>query len=109
MKLYSLIIRRDANTMTPVAVPEHEIALLQTVHGEENIQTVEGRVVDLAKLGEADVAGEIAETEDEFARLASKYGADEKGELFVEQVYGKKATKGLEKAMAEVAKKTAKK
>lgn len=104
MKLYNVSIRRDAHTTTPVTVAEHEVAILQTIHGAENVHNADGKRIDEHPLTDAYAAGEVKESEDEFARLASKYGADDKGELFVEQVYGKKATKGLEKAMAEIAK-----
>lgn len=104
MKLYTVLIRRDAQTITPATVPEHEVALLQTVHGEENIQNVDGKPICNHPLTDADLAGEAPTPDDEFGRLASKYGANEKGDLIVESVYGKKASKGLEKAMAAAVK-----
>lgn len=90
-------IRRDAHTITPVTVRPHEVAILQTIHGEENIQDLTGQVLNLKALEAADVAGQIPPSEDEFNRLSAKYGGDEGG-LIVEQVYGKRATGGLEAA-----------
>ncbi|WP_198317977.1 hypothetical protein [Achromobacter denitrificans] len=90
-------IRRDANTITPVTVRPHEVAILQTIHGEENVQSVDGQVLDLKALEPVDVAGEVPASEDEFNRLASKYGGNEDG-LLVEQVYGKRAAGNLDAA-----------
>lgn len=90
-------IRRDANTITPVTVRPHEVAILQTIHGEENVQSVDGQVLDLKALEPVDVAGEVPASEDEFNRLASKYGGNEEG-LIVEQVYGKRAAGNLDAA-----------
>ncbi|MFA1686558.1 hypothetical protein ACDY99_24000 [Achromobacter dolens] len=90
-------IRRDANTITPVTVRPHEVAILQTIHGEENVQSVDGQVLDLKALEPIDVAGEVPASEDEFNRLASKYGGNEEG-LLVEQVYGKRAAGNLDAA-----------
>jgi len=101
MKLYSVKIRRDAHTTTPVNVPEHEVPILQEIFGEENVQTPAGMTVLEQGLGEP--VGEVADQEDEFARLSAKYGASA-----VEEVYGKKASRGLETAMKEIAAKEAK-
>lgn len=90
-------IRRDANTITPVTVRPHEVAILQTIHGEENVQNIDGQVLSLKSLEAVDIAGEVPASEDEFSRLATKYGGGEGG-LLVEQVYGKKAAGGLEDA-----------
>lgn len=101
MKLYPAKIRRDAHTTTPVNVPEHEVPILQEIFGEENVQTPEGLRVDEHGLGEP--VGEMAAQDDEFGRLSAKYGAK-----VVEEVYGKKASRGLETAMKEIAAKEAK-
>lgn len=98
IQLFHATIRRDAHTITPVTVPEHEIAILQTIFGEESVHNSQGRTVADNKLTEADVAGEVELSESEFDRLAAKYGGNADG-LFVEQVYGKRATRGLDKAM----------
>jgi hypothetical protein len=102
MKLYGLKVRRDALTTTPVNVPAHEVPILQTIFGEENVHNRRGQSLageDAAELSAADVVGEVDQQEDEFLRLERKYGGNDKGS-FVEQVYGKKATRGLEKRMA---------
>ncbi len=102
LPIYTVMIRRDAHTTTPVAVPEHEIAILQTIHGEENVQNVRRQSLAEVGLTDEDVAGE-REFNDEFERLAAKYGATDEG-LLVEQVFGKKASKGLETAMEKAGK-----
>lgn len=91
-------VRRDAHTTTPVVVRPHEIAILKHLFGDENVHTHDGKVIDAKTLTVADVAGQVPMSEDEFARLAAKYGGNEKG-LFVEQVYGTKASGGLDAAM----------
>lgn len=103
MKVYALKIRRDAHTITPTDVPQHEIAILQTVFGEESVQNMRGESIAMQPLTEADVVGDIKlDKAVEFDRLMGKYGSDEKGPV-VEQVYGKKAARGLETAMAAIA------
>lgn len=99
MKLFNVIIRRDSQTITPVTIPEHEVALLQAIHGEDNVHNADGKRIADVPLSDADLAGECADPEDEFGRLASKYGSAASGELVVEQVFGKKASKGLDNAM----------
>lgn len=107
LKLYGIQVRRDAHTITPLTVPEHEVAVLQSVFGEENVQNLRGLPIEQSPLDAADVVGE-REFNDEFERLASKYGSDEKGELVVETVFGKKAGRGLDRSMGAAAAKEAK-
>lgn len=95
-------IRRDAHTITPVTVFPHEIAILQTIFGQENIQNKDGKLLDLKNLTEADVAGQVALSDNEFERLMAKYGGNEGGPL-VEQVYGKPAAGGLDAAVERLA------
>lgn len=102
---YLIHIRRDANTITPVNVPEYEVPILQEMFGTENVHNADGKRVDEAGIGIC--IAECPLADDEFARLAAKYGASDEG-LVVEQVYGKKASKGLEKAIAEARKRLAK-
>lgn len=102
IQAFNATIRRDAHTITPITVPEHEIAILQTIFGEESVHNSEGRTIAENKLTDADVAGEIELSEGEFDRLAAKYGGNDEG-LFVEQVYGKRATGGLDKAIERYA------
>lgn len=100
-------VRRDAHTTTPVTVRPHEIAILQHIFGGENIHTLEGKVMDVKRLTVEDIAGTSPDSEDEYSRLEAKYGGDKKGS-FVEQVYGPRASGGLDKAIeilsADVAK-----
>lgn len=101
-------IRRDAHTITPVTVFPHEIAILQTIFGQENIQNKDGKLLDLKNLTEADIAGQVQVSDNEFERLTAKYGANEDG-ILVEQVYGKKASGNLEAAVERMAEALAKK
>lgn len=100
--IYLIRIRRDAHTTTPVQVGLHEVPVLQAIFGEENIHNIHGKPLvgdEAATLGEADIVGEREfSANDEYDRLAIRYGGNDEG-LFVEQVYGKKVTKALDKAI----------
>lgn len=107
VNLFSVLVRRDAHTITPTVVTEHEIPVLRTIFGEESVQTPEGRVLNDDYLVADNAVGQFEAGDTEFDRLTSKYGGNEEGP-FVEQVYGKRATRGLDKAIAASApKKTA--
>lgn len=95
-------IRRDAHTITPVTVFPHEIAILQTIFGQENIQNKDGKLLDLKNLKETDIAGQVQVSDNEFERLMAKYGGNEGGPL-VEQVYGKQAAGALDAAVERLA------
>lgn len=99
-KLINVKVRRDAHTISPTVVAEHELPILQTIFGDENIQTLAGGPIDASALKETDAAGVIELSDSEFDRLAAKYGANEKG-VIVEQVYGTKAARGLDKVIKE--------
>lgn len=69
--LVQVMVRRDANTITPVTVPPYELTMLRQMFGKENVN------------GDT-VAGQIeVEPADEFERLSAKYGAQK-----VVKVYG---------------------
>lgn len=95
--LYTLHVRRDAHTLTPVFVPEYEIAILQALFGVENVLNSGNARAD--ENGNGAIAGEFKAGEDEYTRLVIKYG-----EELVEQVYGKRLTRALDNAI-EAAKK----
>jgi hypothetical protein len=102
--IYSVLVRRDAHTTTPVTIPVYEVPILQIIFGEENIQNAIGRpLVGDVQLTEADAVGTYEPPNDEFERLARKYGGDEGG-LYVEQAHGKKAAKGLAAAIEKAGK-----
>lgn len=64
--LVAVLITRDAMTILPSEVPEHELPVTQAVFGEDNVEvkgTSEDRVVVLDSTQEAE-------------RLAGKYGAE---------------------------------
>lgn len=91
VNLYEVRIRRDAHTITPVVTTAYELPVLQFIHGEENVQSIDGKLPALGA-----VAGSYAPAEDEYGRLAARYG-----EEAVEAVYGKRAARALEKAVAD--------
>lgn len=70
--LLAITIRRDANTITPITVPAHELPMLRNMHGKENVTQAEEPIGTV----EVDPAGE-------FERLSAKYGAGK-----VAKVYG---------------------
>ena len=80
--LYSIHVRRDAHTITPVTVPEYELPLIQEIFGVENVHNVDGKRVDERGLGP--VAGHFSPSGNEYERFCAKYGIE-----LVEQVFGK--------------------
>jgi len=69
--MVSVTVRRDANTITPVAVPVYELTMLRQMFGKENVNGDE-------KVGHIEV-----DAASEFERLCAKYGAQK-----VMKVYG---------------------
>lgn len=69
--LVEVTIRRDANTITPVTVPPHELTLLRQMFGKENVS--EAKEVGTVELSAAD----------EHERLSAKYGPQK-----IAKVYG---------------------
>lgn len=95
--LLLVTVRRDANTITPVTVPPHELTILRSIFGKENVQ-------------EGECVGEVElESTEEHGRLSAKYGAarvakiygDDDGERLTEQV--EKSAVKAEKAQSEKA------
>lgn len=95
--LYTIHVRRDAHTLTPVFVPEYEIAILQALFGNENVLNSDNARAD--ENGNGTASGDFKAAEDEYARLEIKYGPE-----LVESVYGKRITRALDTAI-EAAKK----
>lgn len=63
--LLAITIRRDAQTITPTTVPQHELRLLTAIHGKEQI------------IEQEDDAGHIElDPSTEYERLAKKYGIE---------------------------------
>jgi hypothetical protein len=79
--LIAVTVRRDAMTLLPAAVPQHELAVLKAVHGADNVYVQEGEAGSI----ELDPA-----TEGE--RLEKKYG-----DLALVKAYGP----GYEPAIAQ--------
>jgi hypothetical protein len=69
--LHAVTVRRDANTITPINVPEHEFTVLRVTHGKENV--VIGEPIGTVELN----------PDHEFERLSNKYG-----QAKVVKVYG---------------------
>lgn len=99
--LYSILIRRDAHTTTPVTIPEYEVPVLQDIFGAENVHNAEGKRVDEAGCGPQ--AGTFDARGDEYDRLCAKYGVER-----MEQVFGKKGSAAFDKAISGASAKTAK-
>lgn len=72
VELHSVTVRRDAQTITPVTVPEYEIAVLRNLFGKENI-TVNDVVRTIS-----------VEPEGEYERLCAKYGFELIAKIFGE-------------------------
>jgi hypothetical protein len=68
--LLSVTVRRDANTITPVTVPPHEMTILRSIFGKENVQEVE-------QVGTVELTGS-----EEHARLSAKYGAQRVAKIY---------------------------
>lgn len=68
--LLQVTVRRDANTITPVTVPPHELTILRSIFGKENVQ--EGEAVGTVEL----------EPSEEHGRLSAKYGAPRVAKIF---------------------------
>lgn len=94
--LIQVTIRRDANTITPVTVPPHEMTILRNMFGKENV--TEGEVV-----GEIEVnpAGE-------HERLSAKYGFEKVAKVYGDDD-GERLTELVEKAVGAKAKPATKK
>ena len=70
--LLAITIRRDANTITTIYAPAHELPLLRNMHGKENVtaQDPTDATVEVSPAGE-------------YERLSAKYGGAK-----VAKVYG---------------------
>ena len=89
VNLIRIRIRRDAHTTTPDTVTEHEIPILKTIFGEENVHAIDGKLIDLAETKPVGVY-DIKSIEHERGRLERKYG-----EEVVIHVYGAAALNNL--------------
>ena len=69
--MVEVMVRRDANTITPVAVPPYELTMLRQMFGKENVN------------GDKTVGQMEVDPAAEFERLSAKYGAQK-----VVKVYG---------------------
>jgi hypothetical protein len=83
--LFYVGVHRDITTTVQAQVPEHEIAILQTVHGESNVYPGE-------KTG---LSAEI-DLDKEFDRLGRKYGDDA-----VLEAYGARAKGDIKRMVTE--------
>ena len=76
-KHVQVLIRRDMAEIISTAVFEHEVGILSDIHGPGKIEQIDGDYPEV----------EIDASE-EYARLASFYGTNESGQLYVERVIG---------------------
>lgn len=72
VELHSVTVRRDAQTITPITVPDYEIAVLRNLFGKENITV--GDVLRTIEI----------EPEGEYERLCAKYGFEIIAKIFGE-------------------------
>ena len=93
--LVQVMVRRDANTITPVTVPPYELTMLRQMFGKENVN------------GDTVVGNLEVVPADEFDRLSAKYGAQK-----VVKVYGddggERLAELVEKAVEKAAEKPTK-
>lgn len=89
VELHSVTVRRDAQTITPVTVPEYEIPVLKNLFGKENITVNEVlRTIEI-------------EPEGEYERLCAKYGFEVIAKIFGEDD-GLRLTELVQKSEVEV-------
>lgn len=87
--LLSVTVRRDANTITPVTVPPHEMTILRSIFGKENVQEGE-------RVGEVEL-----ESTEEHGRLSAKYGAPRVAKIYGDDD-GERLKELVEKAAVKV-------
>jgi hypothetical protein len=92
--LLSVTVRRDANTITPVTVPPHELTILRSIFGKENVQEGE-------RVGEVELV-----SSEEHGRLSAKYGAQRVAKIYGDDE-GERLTELVEKAAVKAQKATA--
>jgi hypothetical protein len=80
--LNTVTVNRDAMTKLPVTVPAHEVEVVKTVFGEDNVAIVD-----------EDAGSVELDPAEEGARLVSKYGPD-----VVTKVYGENFKGAVAKA-----------
>ena len=78
-KHVQVLVRRDMAEAISTSVFEHELEILRDVHGDANIEIIEGVEYPAVEID----AGE------EFDRLINVYGQDQNGQLFVERCIGR--------------------
>lgn len=93
-KHITVLVRRDMAEAIPVAVFEHEVEILKDVHGEGNVEIIDG----------ADYPPVEIDSGEEMDRLMNSYGANESGQPYAERVFGR-SHKGLEAYAHKPAKK----
>lgn len=81
----ALIITRDAMTILPTTVPKHELPMLQTVFGEDNVQVADDQS-SAALPVEIDAEGEVTRLENKFGpgALEKTHGAAYKNAILRE-------------------------
>ena len=89
--MVEVMIRCDANTITPVTVPPHEMTILRSIFGKENVQEGE-------RVGEVEL-----ESTEEHGRLSAKYGAPRVAKIYGDDD-GERLTELVEKAAVKAQK-----
>ncbi|MCB4358427.1 hypothetical protein [Quatrionicoccus australiensis] len=73
-----VLVRRDMAEIIGATVFAHEVDILRDVHGDSNIEELEGEFEPV----EIDPA-------EEFDRLVNVYGRNDEGQIYVERVIGR--------------------
>lgn len=84
-KHITVLVRRDMAEAIPVAVFEHEVEILKDVHGEGNVEIIDGEDYPPVEI----------DSGEEMDRLMNSYGANSAGQPYAERVFGR-SHKGLE-------------
>lgn len=94
VRFHDVLVTRDANTIIPRQVSGWELAVLEEIYPEGNVQSV----------NEFGRARELPDAAEEMARLSRIYGSDEESKVpFAEIVYGRSSNglRQLERAMKQ--------
>lgn len=78
-KHVQVLVRRDMAEVISTSVFEHELEILRDVHGDANIEVVEGIDYPAVEIDSAE----------EFDRLTNVYGQNDSGQLYVERSIGR--------------------
>lgn len=94
VRFHEVLVTRDANTIIPRQVSGWELAVLEELYPDGNVQSIREFVREK----------DLPEVSEEMARLTRIYGSDEESKVpFVEIVYGRSSNgmRQLQRAMEQ--------